>query len=562
MARLTASLTLVGGTTLLSRLLGFARDLLIARLFGADAGTDAFFVAFKIPNLFRRLFGEGAFASALVPVLYQAERQGGKAELRHLIASLSGLLGAGLMVVTLVGILIAPALILVFAPGFAGQPEQQALAAELVRLTLPYVAFIVLAALAGAVLNLHERFGVPAFTPVLLNLAIIASALWLAPRLSEPILALGWGVLLGGLAQLAWQLPSVARLGLLTRPRWGWRHPGARAVLRRLGPVLFGVSVTQINLLLDTFLASFLATGSISWLYYSDRLVEFPLGILGAALGTVILPRLARLGRMSPGPVVGEPDADDPDRPRTWPEGTVVVGPRDRAGQLAAPAEGDSAAAFSRTLDWALRWVLLLGLPASLGLALLAEPLVATLFLSPAFGPEDARMTALSLAAYAAGLAAFMAIKVLAPAYYARQDVRSPTRFALITLGANLGLSLALMAPWGHAGLALATSLAGLINAGLLLRGLRRAGIYRPGPDWPRLLVQGAVASVLLAALLSWGPGDVAPWLLVPVSTRLGWLMSWILGGGLVYLAALLALGVRWRHLVAPGDSEALPDPP
>ena len=522
MARLTASLTLVGGATLLSRLLGFARDLLIARLFGADAGTDAFFVAFKIPNLFRRLFGEGAFASALVPVLHQAECQGGQAELRRLLASLSGLLGLGLAVLTLIGLLTAPVLILVFAPGFAGQPEQQTLAAELLRLTLPYVAFIVLAALAGAVLNLHERFGVPAFTPVLLNLAIIASALWLAPQLSEPILALGWGVLLGGWAQLAWQLPSVARLGLLTRPRWEWRHPGARRVLRRLGPVLFGVSVTQINLLLDTFLASFLATGSISWLYYSDRLVEFPLGILGAALGTVILPRLARLGRMGPSPAAGDGE-------------------------------------FSRTLDWALRWVLLLGLPASLGLALLAEPLVATLFLSSAFGADDARMTALSLAAYAAGLTAFMAIKVLAPAYYARHDVRSPTRFALITPGANLGLSLALMAPWGHAGLALATSLAGLINAGLLLRGLRQIGIYRPDSDWPRLLVQGAAASGLLAALLSWGPGDVAPWLADPVSTRLKWLMGWILGGALVYLAALLVLGVRWRHLVAPDDSGARP---
>jgi putative peptidoglycan lipid II flippase len=577
MARLTASLTLVGGTTLLSRLLGFARDLLIARLFGADAGTDAFFVAFKIPNLFRRLFGEGAFASALVPVLYQAERQGGTAELRHLIASLSGLLGAGLMAVTLVGLLTAPALILVFAPGFAGQPDQQVLAVELLRLTLPYVAFIVLAALAGAVLNLHERFGVPAFTPVLLNLVIIACALWLAPRLAEPIHALGWGVLLGGVVQLTWQLPAIARMGLLTRPRWEWRHPGARTVLRRLGPVLFGVSVTQINLLLDTILASLLETGSISWLYYSDRLVEFPLGILGAALGTVILPRLSRLGRLERGShpsggVTIEPPSPQPSPTRG--EGgigtaacpsiaSLGIGGSERLsngeGSLAARPGWDSAAAFSGTLDWALRWVLLLGLPASLGLALLAEPLVATLFLSPAFGPEDVRMTALSLTAYASGLAAFMAVKVLAPAYYARQDVRSPARFALITLGVNLGLSLALMAPWGHAGLALATSLAGLVNAGLLLGGLWLGGIYRPGSDWPRRLVQGALASGLLAALLAWGPGDMALWLAAPVSTRLAWLLAWILGGALVYLAVLLALGVRWRHLVAPGDSGFAP---
>ena len=584
MARLTASLTLVGGTTLLSRLLGFVRDLLIARLFGADAGTDAFFVAFKIPNLFRRLFGEGAFASALVPVLYQAERQSGTAELRHLIASLSGLLGAGLMAVTLVGLLTAPALILLFAPGFAGQPDQQVLAAELLRLTLPYVAFIVLAALAGAVLNLHERFGVPAFTPVLLNLVIIACALWLAPRLAVPIHALGWGVLLGGLVQLTWQLPAIARLGLLTRPRWGWRHPGTRAVVRRLGPVLFGVSVTQINLLLDTFLASLLATGSISWLYYSDRLVEFPLGILGAALGTVILPRLSRLGRGSPWQAAdgttdrceaarhtpeneslcrefhaecagANADAQAADEPRSWDRNPATMLPRNGDDNLITPPELEFAAAFSGTLDWALRWVLLLGLPASLGLALLAEPMVATLFLSPAFGPEDVRMTAMSLAAYASGLAAFMALKVLAPAYYARQDVRSPARFALIALGVNLVLSLALMAPWGHSGLALATSLAGLVNAALLLRGLWRVGIYRPGPDWPRRLVQGVVASGLLAALLAWGPGDMAPWLAAPVSTRLAWLMAWILGAALVYLAVLFALGVRLRHLVAFGDT-------
>ncbi len=567
MAKLSASLMLVGGNTLLSRLLGFGRDLLIARLFGAGAGTDAFFVAFKIPNLFRRLFGEGAFASALVPVLHQAEHQGGQAELRRLLSSLSGVLGAGVMVVTLLGLLTAPVLILVFAPGYAGQPDQQALTAELVRLTLPYVAFIVLAALAGAVLNLHERFGVPAFTPVLLNLAIIACALWLAPRLSEPILALGWGVLLGGLAQLAWQLPFIARLGLLTRPRWEWRHPGTRQVLHRLAPVLFGVSVTQINLLLDTFLASFLTAGSISWLYYSDRLVEFPLGILGAALGTVILPRLSRLGRLErvsrpSGGVTLEPTSPQPSPTKGEGAGesaacTLIASPgisvkvtgkpfiisrvarrlmpvrvgecmRDGEGSLTARPGLDSAAAFSRTLDWALRWVLLLGVPASLGLVLLAEPLVATLFLSPEFGPEDVRMTARSLAAYAAGLAAFMAVKVLAPGYYARQDVRAPARFALITLGVNLGLSLALMVPWGHAGLALATSLAGLVNAGLLLGGLWQAGIYQPGRDWPRLLVQGALASGMLA-------------------------------GALVYLVVLFALGVRWRDLAAPRDSIADP---
>lgn len=520
MASLSASLTKVGGNTLLSRLLGFVRDLMVARLFGADAGTDAFFVAFMIPNFFRRLFAEGAFASALVPVLHETGREGGPTALRRLLGSLSGVLGASLLLLILIGTLTASWLILAFAPGFAAEAPQQALAAELLRLTLPYVFFIVLAALAGAVLNLHEHFGVPAFTPVLLNLAIIGCAIWLAPRLEEPILALGWGVLLGGLAQLAFQLPFLARLGLLPLPRLDWRHPGMRKILRRMGPVLLGVSVTQINLLLDTFLASFLTVGSISWLYYSDRLVEFPLGILGAALGTVILPRLARLGRKGGG--LGR----DP--------GT-------------GPGEAAQAAAFSRTLDWALRWVLLLGLPAAVGLVALAEPLVATLFLSAEFSAGDARMAALSLMAYAVGLPAFIAIKVLAPGYYAHQDARTPARHALMALGFNLVLSIAWMGPFGHAGLALATSLAAFLNAGLLLGGLVRQGAYRPASDWGSRLVRGLVAALVLGALLSWGLVGLDDWLAATSGERLARLFFWMLVGGVGYLLALLALGVRPR---------------
>jgi putative peptidoglycan lipid II flippase len=505
MASLSASLTQVGGNTLLSRLLGFIRDMTVARLFGADSGTDAFFVAFKIPNFFRRLFAEGAFASALVPVLHETGREGGPAALRRLLTSLSGMLGIGLLLLTLIGTLGASWLILAFAPGFAAEPDQHALAAELLRLTLPYVMFIVLAALAGAVLNLHERFGVPAFTPVLLNLAIIGCALWLAPRLDEPILALGWGVLLGGLAQLAFQIPFLARLGLLQRPRLDWHHPGTRQVLRRMGPVLFGTSVTQINLLLDTLLASFLTAGSISWLYYSDRLVEFPLGILGAALGTVILPRLSRAGMNAP-------------------------------------------EAFSQTLDWALRWVLLLGAPATVGLVVLAEPLVAAFFLSVEFSAGDARMAALSLMAYGGGLTAFIAIKVLAPGYYARHDARSPARYALIALGANLVLSLVLMGPLGHAGLALATSLAAFVNAGLLLWGLIKGKAYAPARGWRSLLLRGLVAALALALLLGWGSGGIEARLAATTGERLARLLFVILAGGAVYFSALLAMGVRPRH--------------
>jgi len=505
MASLTASLTKVGGNTLLSRLMGFLRDLMVARLFGADGGTDAFFVAFKVPNLFRRLFAEGGFASALVPVLHATQREGGRPALHPLLASLSAVLGAGLLLITLLGLLAAPWLILAFAPGFAAEPDRQALAAELLRLTLPYVIFIVLAAVAGALLNLYERFGVPAFTPVLLNLAIIGCALWLAPHLDQPILALGWGVLLGGLAQLSFQLPFLARLDLLPRPRLvGW-HPGTRQVLRRLGPVLFGGSVTQLNLLIDTFLASFLTVGSISWLYYSDRLVEFPLGILGAALTTVILPRLSRQATTSP-------------------------------------------QSFATTLEWGLRWVVLLGLPAAVGLALLAEPLVATLFLSAQFNALDVRMAALSLMGYSAGLPAFMAIKVLAPAYHARHDARTPARFAFVTLGVNLVLSLTLMVPWGHGGLALATSLAAWVNAALLLWGLRHEKTYPLTRDWLVLLGKGGVATLILGALLYGVPPVLDAWLAVSAAERLQWLLSWTLGAAAVYCALLLAMGLRPRH--------------
>ena len=517
-----SSLLKVGGNTLASRILGFARDLLVARLFGADAGTDAFFVAFKIPNLFRRLFGEGAFANALIPVLHEAEVAGGPPELRRLLASLSGRLGAGLILMTLIGVLAAPLLTLIFAPGFAAQPDQGELAGELLRLTLPYVAFVVLAALAGAALNLHERFGVPAFTPVLFNLTIIGCALWLAPRLEEPILALGWGVLLGGLTQLAFQLPFLARLGLLPRPRLAWPHPGTREVLGRLGPVLIGGSVTQINLLLDTFLASFLVSGSISWLYYADRLVEFPLGILGAALGIVILPRLTRQGR------------------------GVASGQASGAGG----SGGSGHAEFSRTLDWGLRWVLYLGLPASLGLVMLAEPLIATLFLSNEFGSQDVRMAGAGLQGYGLGLMAFMAIKVLAPAYFALGDTRTPWRMGWVILALNLGLSLVLMGPLGQAGLALATSLAAWVNAGLLLWGLMATRAYGPGSAWGQRLRAALVAAAALAILLGLGREDLAVWLQVSAGERLTRLVLWMGGAAVLYLLVLRAMGVRLGDLV------------
>ncbi|EXJ16821.1 murein biosynthesis integral membrane protein MurJ [Imhoffiella purpurea] len=508
MASLSASLAKVGGNTLLSRILGFVRDLVVARVFGADAATDAFFVAFKIPNFMRRLFAEGAFSMAFVPVLDQYRRQEDPEGLKRFVDDITGTLGAGLLLLTILGVFGAPVLILAFAPGFAADADQRELAAGLLQLTFPYLLFISLTALAGGILNTYERFGVPAFTPVILNLSLIGCALWLAPHLDRPIVALALGVLIAGVAQLAFQIPFLRQLGLLPRPRLNIRDPGVRRVLMTMGPAIFGVSVAQISLLLDTILASLLATGSISWLYYSDRLMEFPLGILAVALGTVILPSLSQ-----------------------------------------RHAEQDPEA-FSATLEWALRWVLLLGLPASIGLLALSGPLMATLFHSDAFGTEDVTMASLSLMAYAPGILGFMAIKVLAPGYYARHDTRSPVRIAAIALTADIGVSLALMYPLGHAGLAIGTTVAATVNAGLLLQGLLRCGALRSRPGWPALIAKGASASLAMGALIMLGSGSPESWIALDQGTRILKLFAWILAGGLVYAAILLALGIRPGHFM------------
>ena len=514
MASFAASLAKVGGNTLISRVLGFLRDLVVARIFGADAGTDAFFVAFRIPNLMRRLFAEGAFALAFVPVLSEYKTRRGPEDLKRFVDDTAGTLATALVAVTALGILAAPLLVIVFAPGFSDVPGQRMLATEMLRLTFPYLLFISLTALAGGILNTFGRFGVPAFTPVLLNLSLIACALWLAPLMDQPIVALAWGVLIAGVAQLAFQLPFLARIGMLPRPRLNPRGQGVRRILGLMGPALLGVSVGQINMLLSTLLASFLAAASISWLYYSDRLMEFPLGIVGVALGTVILPKLSREHAAS------------------------------------------SARAFSATIDWALRWVLILGLPAALGLLFLAGPLFAVLFYSDAFTADDVHMAARSLMAYGAGVLGFLAVKVLAPGYYARQQMRAPVRIAVAAMLANMVLSLLLMWPLGHAGLALATTLAALLNAGLLFRGLRREGVYRPEPGWGRLLAQGLAAGLVMGLFLALGCPGTEHWLALGSGEGAMHLLSWIGAGALVYGLTLLVLGLRPRHLLGPGGRD------
>ncbi|KAA0876656.1 murein biosynthesis integral membrane protein MurJ [Nitrincola tapanii] len=500
----------VGLMTLLSRVLGLVRDVVVANYFGAGGQADAFFVAFKIPNFLRRLFAEGAFAQAFVPVLSEYRTQRDHTAVQYLVNRVAGTLGITLFMLTLVAVMAAPVLAAVFAPGFylAGD-ERFALAAEMLRITFPYLMLISLTAFCGAILNSYERFAIPAFTPVLLNLCLIGAALWLSPLFDPPVLALAWGVFLAGVMQLLFQLPFLARLRLLPRPTPAWKDEGVQRILKLMLPALFGVSVAQINLLLDTVLASFLQAGSVSWLYYSDRLVELPLGVFGIAIATVILPALSR----------------------------------NHASQ--------SSAAFARTLDWAVRMILLIGMPAALALALLAEGLIATLFLYGEMTPFDVEQAAWSLRAYALGLLAFMLIKVLATGYFSRQDMKTPVRIAVWAMVANMVFNLILVWPFAHAGLALATSLSAFLNAGLLLRGLLRQGVWVWQPGWWLSLGRTGLACAALVLFLVWANLSAEAWYTASVLERSGQMLFLVLGGIGAYLLTLLISGLRLRHLRA-----------
>ncbi len=494
--------------TLVSRVLGLARDVVIAAVFGSGTQTDAFIVAFKIPNFMRRISAEGAFSQAFVPVLTDYRTHRGPGEVRGLIASTAGALGLALSALAALGMVAAPAVVALFAPGFAGDPGRFGLTVELLRWTFPYIVLISLVACAGAVLHTCSRFASFAFAPVLLNAALIGAALWLTPLFETPITALAAAVAVAGVLQLLLQLPFLAREGLLVAPRLSWRHPGLRRVLRLMGPTVLGSSVMQLNLLVDTILASFLVTGSVTWLYFSDRLVEFPLGVFGIALGTVLLPRLS-----------AEHARSEPER-------------------------------FSRTLDWGLRLVLLIVAPATAGLILLSLPILATLFQYGAFEAGDVRASALSLAAYSLGLFGFVLVKVLTPGYFAREDMRTPVRCAVAAVAVNLALSVGAVAAlretgYAHAGLAAATGASATVNAGLLLRGLLRRRVYRAGSGWPRLALQVAGATALMAAALAYPAVQADAWLAAGVLTRAGWLAAAVLLGAATYFAGLYALG--WR---------------
>ena len=560
LVNLLGALAKVSGFTLLSRITGLAREFLIARAFGASLYTDAFFVAFRIPNLLRRLFAEGAFSQAFVPILAQtknaADKTGGgatdkagnsvvddagnDASVRSLIDHTFGMLALLLAITTLLGVIAAPLIIYVSAPGFAADAPKFAVTVAMLKLTFPYILFISLTAFAGAVLNTWGRFSVPAFTPVLLNLSFIACALWLAPHVEPPVMALAWAVLSGGVVQLAFQWPALRRIGMTPRFRFDWRHAGVRRILRQMGPALFGVSVAQISLLINTIIASFLVSGSVSWLYYADRLMEFPAGMLGVALGTILLPSLSKAAAGAgaiPAGQTGESAAGE----------RVVYEAVHKAANTAAREAGNNE--FSQLLDWGLRLTFLLALPAALGLAMLATPLVSTLYHYGAFAAHDVEQTRVALVAYAAGLIGLILVKVLAPGFYARGDIRTPVKIAVFTLVLTQAMNLAFVGLLQHAGLALAIGLGACVNAFLLWRGLQRAGSYVAQPGWAVFGLKVALALATMGALL-WAldPG-AARWLALQASPwqRLAALAGIVSAGAMVYFCVLGLAGFRIR---------------
>ncbi|KFN41302.1 murein biosynthesis integral membrane protein MurJ [Arenimonas oryziterrae] len=526
---LLRSMLSFSGGTFVSRLLGLVREIVVTTTFGASAATDAFWVAFRIPNFMRRLFAEGSFSTAFVPVLTETKEKGTPEELRLMIARVSGTLGAVLLVVVALGVMFSPQVTALFAMGSQDEPAKLQLTSDLLRITFPFLLFISLTAMAGAVLNTFHRFAIPAVAPVIMNLAMIAAALWWAPYFAVPITALAWAILISGVLQLLVQLPEIHRLGLLSWPRWGWNAPEVRKTMRLMVPTLFGSSVAQVNLLFDTWIATFLITGSQTWLSQSDRLLEFPLGMFGVALGTVILPSLSRHHVNT-----------------------------DHAG-------------FSKALDWGLRTTLLIAVPAMLGLVLLAQPLISTLLQHGEYTAEDARMAAMSLSALSLGLPAFALVKVLAPAFFSRQDTKTPVRAGIASLLANMVLNAVFLAllfmlwhkpadldqgwlqalskvPGLHVALAMASALASYLNLWMLWRALRRDGIYQREPGWAKHWLRLgaanlAMVAVLLTGLWFWPDWNGSVWM------RIWHLSALVGGGGLTYAAVLVLTGLRLRDL-------------
>ncbi|HSB22192.1 MAG TPA: murein biosynthesis integral membrane protein MurJ [Burkholderiaceae bacterium] len=502
--------------TLASRITGLIREALIASAFGASALTDAFNVAWRIPNLLRRLFAEGAFAQAFVPILAATRERDGDAATHQLVDAVATVLWWTLLATVVVGVAAAPVVVWLVASGL----QRFDAAVWMTRVMFPYIALISMVSLAAGILNTWRRFAVPATTPVLLNLAVIAATLWGAPwfaaRGIEPIYAVACGTVVGGIVQLAIQLPALRVIGYLPRLRWtpasigaAWHHPGVRRVLVQMGPAVLGVSVAQISLLINTHIASRLAVGSVSWLNLADRLMELPTALLGVAMGVVLLP------------------------------------------QLASAQAREDGAAYSAMLDWGLRLVLVLTLPCAVALVVFPQPMLATLFHHGHLTARDVAQSGAALAAYGVGLLGIVAIKVLAPGYYARQDIRTPVRIAIVVLAITQAMNLVLV-PWlAHAALTLSIGLGAMVNSAWLLRGLMRDGVYRPAPGWGRFGAAVLLGCLALGAVLYWANGafdwigmQPRPW------WRAGVLAAVLAGVALLYFAVLAACGVRLREFM------------
>ena len=496
----------VSSMTLLSRVLGFVRDAAIARAFGAGAATDAFFVAFKLPNLLRRLFAEGAFSQAFVPILAEYRNKKGEDATQLLVDRVATTLFVALMLVSLLGIIGAPLIVLVSAPGFTATPDKFELTVSLTRIVFPYILFISLVSLAAGILNTWSRFMLPAFTPVLLNVAMILAAVWAAPYFDPPVLALGWGAFLGGILQFSLQWIGLKRLGKL--PHWNWapKDEGVRRILMLMGPAAVGVSIAQISLLINTLFASFLENGSVSWLYYADRLMEFPAGMLGVALGTILLPSLAK-----------------------------------------HHADNDTVE-YSRLLDWGLRLTLLLAAPAAVALGILAVPLIVSLFFYGEFTPKDVEMTQWALLAYSVGLLGLILVKVLAPGFYARQNIKTPVKIAILTLLSTQAMNLAFIWHLKHAGLALSIGLGACLNASILYYKLRQHQIFQPQPGWLNYSTKLVVAIALMGLFLYFAMGPTYQWLHYDLAQRLSHLAALVAGGALIYFTSLWLMGFRIDH--------------
>ena len=506
--------SLVGAMTLVSRITGLLRDMVYARLFGASPLMDAFLVAFKIPNFLRRITGEGAFSQAFIPVVSEYKSTKTHAEVDELVAGVMGTLGGILLLVTGIGVIAAPWLILLFAPGFEQAGGRLDLASDMLRFTFPYIFFISLTALGSGVLNTYGKFGVAAFNPVILNVVMLVAALGFAEQSKSPGTVLALGVFVAGVVQLLAQFRGLHRLGLLSLPRWRWHHAGVRRIGALMLPGIFGSSVGQIAQLLDTWIASFLMTGSITWMYYAVRLAEFPMGVFAIALSTVILPGLTE------------------------------------------HHTNQSAERFNATLDWALRLTLWVSLPAAVALLVLAGPLIATINGYGFFNAHDVTMSALALMANALGLMGLSLVKVLAPAFYARQDTRTPVRIGIIALSVAIGFDLLIVAPYAwfhgpfpHAVLALSSGIGAYVNVWLLYRGLRRLNIYQPLTGWPRLWAKALLANALMAIVVWQLAGPWSQWMIWRGTERVIHLVICVIAGLCVYVLTWLALGWRPKDL-------------